>query len=195
LNKGKNTPAQSFSEMIEAGKEDKKRGKIYREQSADFIDGRLSELVNKTAHELKSAATKEPVSLRDTDEVKARTLLYLRSCEEAACFPSITGLARSMGLSRQAVYDVIWRKSPPATAEWLEICRDSFSDILGESSLKGQCAAIPAIFLQKALYGLRESSEIEIVAKNTNGTLEDIADKGELQRRIEASVVLDEIDE
>ena len=191
-NNGRNLPAQSFGEMVESGQQDKRRSKIYREQSAEFVNEQLSALINKTALELKDAATSEPVSLRDTNEVKRRTMLYLRACEEAACFPSIVGLARSMGLSRQALYDVIWRKSPSDTAAWLELCRDSFSDILSEASLKGQCAAIPAIFIQKAVYGLRES--IEVVAKQEMA-LGDSVDVSELQRRIENSIVLDDFDE
>ena len=69
-----------------------------------------------------------------------------------------------MGLSRQAVYDCMWRKSPPETAAWLELCRDTFSDILSESALKNNCNSIVSIFLQKAVYGLRES--VEVVARN-----------------------------
>jgi len=181
MNKGNNLPAQTFGEMVESGENARKRGRIYREQSNEYLKGQLSELVNRTALELEGVATAQPVSLRDTNEVKRRTLLYLRACETAACFPSIVGLARSMGLSRQAIYDVIWRKSPAETAEWLEICRDSFSDILAEASLKNQCAAIPAIFIQKAVYGLRES--VEIVAK-AETPLGDTVDSKLLEARI-----------
>jgi len=82
-NNGRNLPAQSFGEMVESGQQDKRRSKIYREQSAEFVNEQLSALINKTALELKDAATSEPVSLRDTNEVKRRTMLYLRACEEA----------------------------------------------------------------------------------------------------------------
>lgn len=162
-NKGKNLPAQSFSEMIESGERQRKTSKLYKAESAAFVDERLSDLLKRTTAELAEAATTEPVSLQDTDEVKRRTVLYLRACEKTSCFPSISGLARSMGLSRQALYDCIWRQSPPATAAWLEICRDTFSDILAESALRNNCNSIVSIFLQKAVYGLRES--VEVIAK------------------------------
>ena len=94
-----------------------------------------------------------------------------------------------MGLSRQALYDVMWRQSPPRTAGWLDLCRDSFSDILAGASLRNDCNNITAIFLQKALYGLRES--VEIVAK-TETPLGDSLDQTALEARIAGSVIVDD---
>lgn len=172
-NKGKNMPAQTMDEMVEEGQQKRKQSKLYKAESAQFVDSQLSALIGKTSAELAEAATSEPVSLRDTAEVKKRTILYLKACEKAACFPSIVGLARSMGLSRQAVYDVIWRKSPAETAAWLELCRDTFSDILAESALRNNCNSIVSIFLQKAVYGLRES--VEIVARTDSARFDSLS--------------------
>lgn len=155
-----NFPAQTFSEMVETGQERRKTSKLYKAESAEFVDDRLTALISKTTAELAGAATAEPVGLRDTDEVKRRTVLYLKACEETATFPSVSGLARSMGLTRRAIYRCIERRSPSATAEWLELVRDTFSDILSESALRNNCNSITAIFLQKALYGLRETVEL-----------------------------------
>lgn len=188
-NKGKNLPAQTMEEMVAEGTQKRKQSKLYKAESAEFVNDQLSALIGKTTGELAEAATAEPVSLRDTAEVKRRTVLYMKSCEESACFPSIVGLARSMGLSRQALYDCIWRKSPAATAEWLEMCRDTFSDILAESALRNNCNGIVSIFLQKAVYGLRES--VEIVAK-TETPMGDIMSPEELARRIEGVVIDDD---
>ena len=189
MNHGNNTPAQTFQEMVETGSEQKKQSKLYKVESAQFVDERLSALVGKTAAELATAAESKPVSLADTDLVKERTILYLKACEASASIPSVAGLARSMGLSRQALYDCIWRRSPAGTAEWLELCRDSFSDVLAEASLRNDCNNKTAIFLQKALYGLRES--IEIVAK-TEEPLGATPNQLELEARIAGSVVVDE---
>lgn len=188
-NRGNNTPAQTFSEMVEAGTEQKRQSKLYKAEASQFVDERLSALIAKTTGELSTAATADPVTLTDTTSIKQRTIYYLKACEESASFPSIAGLARSMGLSRQALYDCIWRQSPPATAKWLELCRDSFSDILAEASLRNDCNNITAIFLQKALYGLRET--VEIVAKSEN-PLGETPDKSALEARIAGSVVIDE---
>lgn len=146
--------------MVEAGAERRKNSSLYKAQSAEFVDEQLAALVAKTAGELVEAATMNPVSLTDTETVKARTVLYLKACETSSSFPSVAGLARSMGLSRQALYDCIQRNSPRETAEWLELCRDAFSDLLSEAALRNNCNNITAIFLQKALYGLRETTEI-----------------------------------
>ena len=162
-NKGKNLPAQTFTEMVEDGQQQRKTSKLYKAESAAFVDEQLSALIGKTTAELAEISTTEPISLSDTDTVKARTLLYMRACQESSSFPSISGLARSMGLSRQSLYDTIWRRSPLATAQWLEVCRDTFSDILAESALRNNCNSIVSIFLQKATYGLRET--VEVIAK------------------------------
>ena len=182
-NRGNNTPAQTFPQMVEAGTEQKRQSKLYKAESAQFVDERLSALVGKTAAEAK------PVSLADTELVKERTILYLKACEASSSFPSVAGLARSMGLSRQALYDCVWRRSPPSTAEWLELCRDSFSDILAEASLRNDCNNITAIFLQKALYGLHETIEVVAKAEEPLGTT---PDQRVLEERIAGSVVVDE---
>lgn len=155
---------QTFPQMIEYGETTKKKSKLYKAQSAEFVDERLTNLIAKTAYELAQIADTEPVELADTERVKERTMLYLRACQETAVIPSITGLAVSMGLSRQAVYDCIWRQSPLSTAKWLELCRDTFSDLLSNAALRNDCNSIVSIFIQKAVYGLRES--VEVVARN-----------------------------
>ncbi len=188
-NHGKNTPAQDMGEMIESGRQQRQTSKLYKAQSAEFSEMRISELVSRTAAELSEAATKEPVSLASTDEVKRRTVLYLKACETAACFPSVSGLARSMGLSRQALYDCIWRHSPASTAQWLVLCQDAFSDILADAALKNDCNGIVSIFLQKAVYGLRES--VEIIARTEEPLGEEI-DMTALEARITGSIVDDE---
>lgn len=158
-NKGKN-PALTFPQMVEAEQGQKRASKLYKAEASEFVDDRLSALISKTTAELVDAATSKRITMSDIDSVKERTVIYLRACEESATFPSITGLARALGVTRRCVYDVIERKSPAPAAEWLELCRDTFSDILAESSLRGNSNTIASIFIQKALYGLRESIEI-----------------------------------
>lgn len=185
MNHGKNVPAQSFPEMVEAAGEKRKQSKLYRAESAEFVDGRIKALISKTAAELAEVATTEPVSLKDTEKVKERTMLYLMACQNAACVPTIVGLATSMGLSRQAIYDCIWSQSPLYTAKWLELCKDAFSNLLTEAALRGETEKITSIFVQKAVYGLKES--IEIIAKN-NSPLGPPVDPEELERRINANI-------
>ena len=102
--------------------------------------------------------------------------------------PSMAGLARSMGLARRSLYYCIDHEQPKETAAWLELCRDSFSDMLAESALRNNTNPIVTIFLQKAVYGLRES--LEIVAKQET-PLGPILEADDLKRRIEANCVED----
>lgn len=171
MNRGKNLPAQTFSEIVEAGQERKRNSKLYRVESAEFTDERISSLVAKTAEELVAAATAQPVSLSDLEEVKRRTVIYLKGCETASSLPSMAGLALSMGFSRKTLYACIERKQPKATAEWLEVCQDTFSDMLAASALRNDVNGIVSIFLQKATFGLRET--VEIVAKAENPLVPD----------------------
>lgn len=188
MNHGKNLPSQSMDEMIETGRQQRQSSKLYKAQSAEFSEHRISELIGKTTKELGEVAKTEPISLSDTEKVRERTLLYLRACQEAAVLPSIAGLARSMGLARRSLYHCIENRSPAATADWLEICRDAFSDVLSDTALRNDCNSIVAIFLQKALYGLRES--VEIIAKTENPIGDEIS-QDVLTERIMGSVVDD----
>lgn len=76
------------------------------------------------------------------------------------------------------------------TAAWLELFRDSCSDILAEAGLRNNCNGVVSIFLQKALYNLRES--VEIVAKRDDGPLGPLADKAALEQRILGTVCLED---
>ena len=188
-NQGKNKPARTFPQMVEDGLEKRQNSKLYKAEAAAFVDEQLSALVRKTTEELASVATSEPVTLTDTETVKQRTILYLRACEASSSIPSVAGLARSMGLSRRALYDTIERRSPPETAKWLELFRDACSDILAEASLRNSCNNITAIFLEKALYGLRES--VEVVARPAESPLGEEPDQIALEARI-AGIVVDD---
>lgn len=166
---------------------ERKNTKIYKAQSSDFTDGKISELVRRTAEELAQISDGPPIDLSDVQAVRERTIIYLKACEEASTIPNIMGLARSMGISRTAFYKLIDRGT--ATGKWFELCRDAFSDILSETALRNNCNAIVSIFLQKAVYGLRET--MEIVAK-TEEPLGDTVDVEELERRINGTVVLED---
>ena len=63
MNKGKNLPVQGFTEMVEDGQQQRKSSKLYRAESAAFVNEQLSALIGKTTAELAEAATTEPVSL------------------------------------------------------------------------------------------------------------------------------------
>ena len=175
--KGKNE-TQSFDEMLEDMTESKERSlsvtrgqSLYKQQSGEYQEEKLKDLLSLSLGELAEVATKEQISLSDTAEVKRRTIIYMRACLEAGPFPSLMGLARSLGYSRRALN--YWRERYPQsdTGKWLDIVADMCADILGQQALKNNANNIMAIFLSKALYEMRETSEL-IVKPGTESSPE-----------------------
>lgn len=167
---GKN--AQSVNEMLSVMEKEKSRDlsvhrgqSLYKKDVGAQHDEKLRELVALNIEELAQYATTEQVSLSDTSEVKKRSIIYLRACEESGTFPSSLGLARSLGYSDRALR--YWRRKHPEskTAQWLEVFNDTCSDILGQAALKNHANVIMSIFLNKALYELRETSEVILSPK------------------------------
>lgn len=178
--------AQSMSEMLDTMNEAKAQGlsvrkgqSIYKQQSNEYQEEKLKGLISMNIAEIAEYATKERVALENLSEVQKRSILYLRACEESGTFPSSLGLARSLGYSDRALRH--WRSKQPntPTAQWLEMFNDTCADILSQSALKNNANNIMAIFLNKALYDFRESSELIItphseVAEETEYSAEDI---------------------
>lgn len=160
---------QSMEEMLQDMAQARERGlapgrgqKVYKAANGEYNEGKLRELISCGMDDLVNYATKERVSLGDLEEVQRRTVLYLRACFDAGAFPSCLGLARSLGYTDRALR--MWRKNKAdtPTAQFLEMFNDLCSDILNQSALKGNANNVFSIFLGKALYGLRETSELVI---------------------------------
>lgn len=160
--RGPNKPIQTEEEMIQSITEQKRDNRIYKVQADEHRSDQLSSMIHRSSEQLEEAY-RHKVRLSDTDAVKEQTMKYLKACEKVGAFPSIIGLSRALGYTRQAIYAEINRRKNPDTADWLEMCRDTFSDILNESALTNNCNSVVSIFLGKALYDLRES--VEIVAR------------------------------
>ena len=164
---------QSMEEMLTDMNEAKEKGlsvrkgqSIYKKESGEYQEDKLRELVSCHIAEVVEYATKEKVALEDLEEVQKRTVIYLRACEESGTFPSSLGLARSLGYSDRALRH--WRSKQPRTktAQWLEMFNDTCADILAQSALKNNANNIMAIFLNKALYDFRETSELVLTPSN-----------------------------
>ena len=161
--------AQSFGEMTETMQENKKRSlastrgqATYKTETGIYRDNELRALVSASTAALVNAATTEKVSLENTEDVKKRTVIYLRACEETGTFPSKQGLARALGYSTRALEMWMSKKPNSETGKWLAMYNDLCSDILGQSALKNNANTIMSIFLSKAMYGLRETNELVI---------------------------------
>ncbi len=154
----KNAP-MSYNSMIEDARSVKTNSKLYKAKSLEISDARISELVAQCAVELLNSASCKPITLNDTETVKQQTITYISACAEAACFPSVNGWARSMGFSRNALYDFRNRNPEHETSRWIDMTLDAFSEIITQSALRNNCNSIVAIFIQKAQYGMREQNE------------------------------------
>lgn len=185
---GKN-PAQSYEEMTGTMEEARENGlalskgnSIYKQQAGEYKKGELSTLLQAKTQELVEVATREKVSLADSEEVKRRTIVYLRACEETSTFPSALGLARSLGYSDRALRN--WRNKQPLseTAQWLEMFNDLCADVLNQSALDNNANSIVAIFLNKAMYGFRETNEL-VLTPNTSQLEEEAAYSAEEIRK------------
>lgn len=189
-NRRGHSEAQSMDEMLESMNEAKEKGlsvrkgqSIYKKESGEYQEEKLKDLISLSISDLAEYATKEKVALEDLSEIQRRSLLYLKACEESGTFPSSLGLARSLGYSDRALR--YWRNKQPhtETAQWLEMFNEICADILSQSALKNNANNIMAIFLNKALYDFRETSELVLTPNSTALDGENQYSADEIRRR------------
>lgn len=160
-------PAQTGDEIVSdlvANKErqmSRSRGQgLYPKERNEMVDVNITRLVGMSFEQMSQFATSERISLSDIDELKKRTLIYLKACEENAVFPSISGLARTLGYSRQELISWQTNKQGTDVSRWLNSFSDMCAELLHQSALTKNTSEITTIFLSKALYGMRETSEL-----------------------------------
>lgn len=128
----------------------------------------ISALVGSLADRLEAAERYDKrVNLRDTETVKDITLRYIRSCQISGVMPTMTGLSLAIGCSVEHMSRFMAKEPEQESAKWLRTVKQHFGDILGQASLDGAVAPIPAIFTLKANYGWRDDPEPEV--QNNDG--------------------------
>ena len=115
-------PPQTAEQMMKAETERHSSSQMYRRETMELVDERITENVHQAADELAESTEITPVSLVDTQRVIDLTIAYMRSCAVSSTIPSVSGLMRSMGLARSSFYDCVERHSPKETAEFLKRC-------------------------------------------------------------------------
>lgn len=150
------------TEMIEYGKQKRATSSVYKAESMQITDEAISKTVMRGLSELAHADKVQKIDMTNIDMVKQVSLAYVRSCADTATFPTMSGLARAMGCHRSLLYHWMKRKDTK-TGQWLLLCHDLYSDLLAELSLRNNCNPVVGIFLQKAMYGLSETENIQIV--------------------------------
>lgn len=179
MRKGKN-PAQTADEIVSDIVESKEKqlsrtrgNNLYPRERSEVADETISRLVGMSFEQMGEFATSEHISLTDMTELKKRTLIYLKACEDNAVFPSISGLCRTLGYSRQEIEN--WRSKHPGTetARWLNSFADACMETLHQAALKKSASEITAIFLSKAVYGLTETSNL-VLSQRQSETVPEI---------------------
>lgn len=166
MNKGKKT-AQTMAEISQDLAENKERqisrtrGQgLYPKERSEVVEATISRLVGMSFKQMCELATSEHIALNDVTELKKRSLIYLKACEENSVFPSMSGLARSIGYSRRELE--IWRTKHQNTdtAKWLDSFADACAETLHQAALTKSTSEITTIFLSKALYGMTETQNL-----------------------------------
>lgn len=173
-------PPQAPGEMLKVEQDRRKNSKLYRAESAIFIDGEITDIVTETATQLEKARDMTPISLDQTERIQDITMEYVQACAAASTLPTMSGLGRALGLTRRSLYDCITRNSPRATANWLAIVKEAFAEMLEHGSLRNDLNSIVAIFLLKAHFGLHEGPTELVVSR---GEQTDIADMTQEERQ------------
>lgn len=165
-------------------------------------------LYNEAANELRAAQISSDVALKhrlldqaekkvkfsDLGDVKRRVGSYLTACQEAAAIPTMSGLALSFGVTRQAIYKFVNEHKESASAEYLETVRELMADCLVSAGLGKSTDAAVTIFILKNHHNYADRVEIAPV-KEDFGPLGPLENPEELRRRIEANVVDDYLED
>jgi len=173
---------ENMLESKERGLTQKKGVSVYKVQAGEYTDDKTRELVSVQRQSFETSISNQRVSLNDTEVLKCRMLAYLQACEDTATFPSSLGFARSIGYTDRALR--VWRTNKPdsETARLLGMFNDLCADVLGQSALRNNANSIFSIFISKALYGLRDSTEIVVTPQN-NFASESEYSADEIRRR------------
>lgn len=123
------------------------------------------------------------IHLTNTKQVVEVAERYLRSCERVGKIPSKAGLAVAFGIGNKAAFDnFISRQPEHKTSIFLNILFEEFADINIQAGQSGSCHPIFAMYILKALYGVRENEPIQKAAESPLGS---ITDMDELMKKYE----------
>ena len=122
----------------------------------------------------------EKININDAEAVKNVVAAYIASCARTGVLPSKMGLSRALGYSRLGLDKYVKSHEGTASATFLQNCFDGFAEMLTMASLTGACHPIVGIFIEKAIYGLRENDALP--EPPVTGVLSD-ADAAEIAQR------------
>ena len=152
-------PVKDMAETLAAEKKNHKR--MYKEMTDDHKKQELSELIARHAVTLAHSHERGKVNLKNIEEVKARTLEYLEACSLASSYPSVMGLAvHGLGMSREALERYL-RTHDNHVTDYIKMVKDTFADILTNSSLYNNANPVQVIFQLKNHFGHVDRLEVQ----------------------------------
>lgn len=182
MNTAKREPP-TYGEMVTA-ESARKRNSLYRAESMALNDEKIKNIMAATTAQLEALSKVDrKLSLRDTEDIKQRSLLYMRACTEAGTTPTFAGLCRAFGYTRQAVEHFVKTNPKHDTTEWLTLVRDAISESLADAALRGCVQPIVSIFVLKSRGGWHENDITALdtldTEHGTHMTAEQISEKYE----------------
>lgn len=148
----------------------RKSNSLYRSAQIEANDERIHSIMAATTEQLELLSRYDhKLSLTDTEEIKRQSLLYMRACTDSGTTPSFSGLCRSLGYTRMAVYNFLRREPQHATSKWLSMVNDAISEALADAALHGCVQPIVSIFILKSRAGWHENDTAEIKLEDDIG--------------------------
>lgn len=168
--------------------------KVYKAEADDHKAELLQgDIANRIAA-LQESDQRGQIDFTNVPMVKRRAYEYLTACEQAAVFPSVMGLAvHGFGVSRQALNQYLQKNPNTEAALFISMVKDTMADILTNAALYRNADPVSAIFQLKNHFEHADKLQLEPVQPTT--PLGELQDPAELERRIMASVVVDDYDD
>ena len=133
-----------------------------------------------------------PIDLHNPLEVKQAIIDYLLDCEQSGKRPGNMGLYRALDMSRQDMNNILTGKSKTrASLECIDIIKKALnmlSEYREQLGLQGKLNPVSLIFWQKNYDGLRDTQELEVVAKPSH--IPDMT-PDEIQKQLEKDIPID----
>lgn len=135
------------------------KSRLYNEVSSELKAAALDTAIRQQQDLLKRANTNGRVDLNNLDDVRKSCEDYIESCRIAGIIPSVTGLAPSMGYSRQGLTGYIAHNNTP-TAQYLDAVRSAMAAITEQAGLTRAASEAVSIFVLKNSAGMVDKLDI-----------------------------------
>lgn len=131
----------------------------YNEISMELKSSSLDASIAQQQEILRQARTRKRVDLNDLGAVQDAVDDYFTSCRLAGMFPSMAGLAASMGHSRQNIYYHMNQHNDEVT-KFLDVVRSSMCAVVQQEGLKRNASEALSIFVLKNSAGMSDRADV-----------------------------------